>query len=392
MIGYVSSIWHEIFVMPITSTRERGRLPLALMAHDLLKRRENQVQDGQTSTPFDASRRPAQLADVAAAAGVSAGLVSRILRGDETVRARPATRDRVLAAAESLQYTPHQSAQALRSHLSGALGLVVHDIGNPIYAEIVRGAQREASRKGLGIFLSDADVIYQNSNALRALLAPGRIDGLLLQTGGYANDTDIVERLAGRVPMVLVNSASIGGVPAVYLDDYEAARIAVRHLLSLGHERIAYVGGRQESPTSSERRRAVMAEMMNAGLPTRSIESGWDLGAGRDAMGTILAEPGLRPTGLVVANTLVAGGVLVEARSQGVRVPEDLSLVSIHDVWLAEATTPPLTVVRTPLSEMGSTAVDCLLRISAGENIASVCVERPPLELVRRGSTAPPSS
>jgi len=333
--------------------------------------------------------RPARLADVAARAGVSVGLASRILRDDATVRAQDATQERVRAAARDLQYTPNEIGRALRSRVAGAIGLVVHDVGNPIYAEIIHGVQQAALERGVGVFLYDADAIGQDDRALRALLTPGRVDGLLVQAGGYETDQDLMRRLVGRLPVVLVNNLPMLGAPAVHLDDAGAARIATRHLLELGHTRLAYVGGRATSLTSQLRREAFEGELTQRGLtPVPAVESGWDMDAGRVVLTTLRRRRAPLVTGLVVANTLVAAGVVVEARRVGIQVPEQLSVVSLHDVWLAKATSPALTVVRTPLAKMGARAVEVLLGHEQGHPLVSEQVVLPRARLVVRASTA----
>ncbi|AZI56927.1 LacI family transcriptional regulator [Nakamurella antarctica] len=336
------------------------------------------------------SAKPPQLSDVAAIAQVSVGLASRVLRGDSTLRARPETRERVLNAAALLQYTPHRSAQALRGQSTGTFGLVVHDIGNPIYAEIIKGAQDAASAAGFGLFLADADDISARDAAYQSLVAPGRVDGLLLQAGGYERDEALTSALKSRRPLVLVNSTSPLEVPAVHMDNEAAARLAAAHLLDAGHRDIAFVGGWMGSPTSSARVAGLTSAMREAGLPAPlEFDAGWDMAAGRRAMANI-AESAVLPTALLVSNTFVAVGVLTEARLRGIAIPGDLSVIAFHDVWLAEAAYPALTVVSTPLREMGTIAVDALVRLTQGFEVGSTCVTSPGLHIVLRSSTGPP--
>lgn len=338
----------------------------------------------------EASGKPPQLSDVAAIAQVSVGLASRVLRADPTVRVRADTRERVMRAAALLQYTPHRSAQALRGQSTGALGLVVHDVGNPIYAEAIKGAQDAASAAGFGLFLADADDISSRSAAYQSLVAPGRVDGLLLQSGGYHGDEALIGALMARRPLVLLNSTSPLDVPAVHMDDFAAAYLAATHLLELGHRDIAFVGGWSGSPTSSARLAGLTGAMRDVGLPAPLIfDGGWDMTAGRQAMVRIVQSPRL-PSGLLVSNTFVAAGVLTEARVRGVDIPQAMSVIALHDVWLAEATYPALTVVATPLREMGRAAIDALVQLTHGYEIGSTCVREPGLRVVRRSTTGPP--
>ncbi|GAA2756457.1 substrate-binding domain-containing protein [Actinopolymorpha rutila] len=338
------------------------------------------------------TRRPPGLADVARQAGVSPSLVSRILRGDETVRAREDTRRRVLKAAEQIGYVPHQLARNLRTSRAGCIGLVVHDVGNPIYGEIVRGAQRAVSRAGSILMVADAEAITDQARLLQ-IAGGGRVDGLLWQMAGHAELDELVRVAARYVPVVLVNSESEGELTGVHLDDERAAELAMGHLLELGHERIGFVSGVPGSRVSERRRRSYRQALRAAGIRRHAawdVEGGWDPGSGHHAMERLLrARP--RVTAVLVTNAVVATGVISAAYDAGVHVPDDLSVVAIHDIWFAERLTPPLTVVRLPLEDMGERAAQVLLDEDASAGPASIAVAEPAPELVVRASTAPPS-
>ena len=335
--------------------------------------------------------RPPGLADVAARAGVSASLVSRVVRGDETIRVRDETRARVLAAAEELGYVPHLLARNLRTSRAGALGLVVHDVSNPIYAEIIRGAQRAVGRAESVLLLVDAEAITDQA-ALVKIAGGGRVDGLLWQMAGQAELDSWVMAAARYVPVVLVNSRAEGDLPGVHLDDAGAVHLAMRHLLDLGHERIGFVAGARGLDVAERRRTAYRECLDTAGIRRRAgweVDGGWDPGSGHDATTRLLAaSPTV--TAVLVTNALVATGAVTAAYEAGLGVPDDLSVVAIHDLWFAERLTPPLTVVRLPLQEMGERAVDLLLTEDGSGRPADVTITAPCAELVERASTAPP--
>lgn len=336
-------------------------------------------------------RHAVGLADVAERAGVSPSLVSRILSGAEKLRVREDTRQRVLAAADELRYVPHHLARNLRASRAGALGYVVHDVSNPIYAQIIRGAQKAMNAAGSVLLLVDAETVT-DENALQQLAGGGRVDGLLWQMAAGTEFDSLVRVAARYVPVVLVNSRGESDISGVHLDDAAAASLAIGHLLELGHERIGFVGGLAGSDVSDRRRAAYRSTLMDAGIRPRpgwAVAGGWDPESGHQATTELLSARSA-VTAVLVANAVVATGAVNAAAEAGLRVPEDLSIVAVHDLWFAERLTPPLTVVRLPLAEMGKRAVELLLSDQAGDAAVTEEIIEPAPELVVRGSTAPP--
>jgi DNA-binding LacI/PurR family transcriptional regulator len=333
---------------------------------------------------------PATIQDVAAAAGVSAAIVSRVLSGDTKLRVREETRRRVLDAATTLDYVPNHTAQALRLASSGAIGLILHDVTNPLYAEILKGAHRAADQAGYVVLLVEADELGRKEATFRRILGSGRIDGALFQAGGFEDDAAIRRIAQRRLPTVLINSYSAAGTGSVVLDDVAAGAVAARHLLALGHRDIGFVGGLTHSHQGRRRRRGVSLAMAEAGVRLRrrwTVEGGWNHEGGQRAFRTLLSREG-RPTAIVVANVMAAIGVLYEARALGVRIPEEASVIGIHDTWFAMHATPPLTTVRVPLAEMGRRSVLLLLEMLAGGAPRSIVVRDPLPAVAERGSTA----
>lgn len=339
------------------------------------------------------SRRPGgpSLSDVAKSAGVSPSLVSRVLRGDDRIRVRQETRTRILAAADELGYVPHLLARNLRVSRAGALGLVVHDVSNPIYGEIIRGAQRVLSEAGSVLLLVDADAVGEEKSLLQ-FAGSGRVDGLLWQLAGDAEFDSRVKVAARYVPVVLVNSRSVDDICGVHLDDGAAVDVAVDHLIGLGHRRIGFIGGNAGSDVSERRRTAYQRGLDNAGIKESAgwvVAGGWDPASGHQAAARLLREqPEL--TAIVVTNALVATGVASAADAAGLTIPRDLSVVAVHDLWFAERLSPPLSVVRLPLRRMGERAAEILLGDWEERPTGDVAITDPPPELIIRGSTAAP--
>jgi LacI family transcriptional regulator len=327
---------------------------------------------------------------VAERAGVTPAVVSRVLNADPTLQVRAETRERVLAAARELDYTPSHAARALRHQRTGALGLAVHDVANPLYGEIILGAQRAAAKTGHVLLLADIDGLARGDETFRRTVHGGAIDGLLLQRAGTASDRKVITTASTRIPTVLLNDRSATHA-SVALDDAAGTRTATQHLLDLGHTRIGHlrVGGTQRSGQRVRGWREALARAGAEPDPRWLVDGGHTVESGLAGMRRLLAGADL-PTAVVVGNVLAAIGALTAAREAGLRVPEDLSVVSFHDVLYAAHLMPPLTAVALPLRELGAAAVALLLERLEGAPPRQVVVRDPAPTLVRRGSTAPP--
>ncbi len=348
------------------------------------------------TTPGQGSRgRPrgrATLRDVARLAGVSISVVSRELNGDPVLRARDETRRRIQEAAKSLGYTPSHAARSLRLARAFAIGLLVPDVTNPIYDQLIRGIDDAADGLGYQVLLGRTERLQPESDFLRRLVGEGRVDGFLVQRMDETEAHAFAHLIEGSAPVVLLNSRGSRRGSAV-LDDAAGARLATEHLLELGHRDIALVGGDVHSHTGRARERGYLEAIKAAGMRRRSawmLHSGYSTEAGGRAIRALGLAGGRRPTAVVVANVTAALGVLRGAREIGLAVPQQLSVVAIHDSWVADYAWPSLTTVRMPLYELGREAVRLLHLRLMGERAMDVTVDHPAPVVIRRGSTAPP--
>jgi LacI family transcriptional regulator, galactose operon repressor len=325
-------------------------------------------------------------ADVARHAGVSQPTVSLILSKNPNARVAKATRARVLAVAKELGYRPNRLAQGLVHQRSFALGVIVPGFANPVYANIVSGAERVASDQGYAVLLCEAEQVNADEH-LRALI-DRQVDGVVI--AGVAASTLPSAELA-RLNVVLVNQPSDGHA-AVGADSHGAGRIAARHLLDLGHTRIAFIGPSTSLPAFRLRERGFADELRSAGLPPASDywqRAEANVAAGAAAMRVLLELP-LPPTAVFCATDVIALGAHKEASRAGLRLGVDLSIIGCDDIEMATLVSPELTSIRTPQRELGARAVRALIQRIEDDSVVAPTVQILPVKLVRRGSTGRP--
>lgn len=328
------------------------------------------------------------LRDVAARAGVSVSVASRVLNADPEVRAREETRTRVLDAARELAYVPNSVGRSLRRQRSQLLALVVPDVTNATFSDLNRGVESAAASQGYSVVLGSSASMLPENGGLERLLNERRVDGALVQKGDGSTLDDIAAMSFDRGRVVFVNAGSIDGVSTVALDDQAGGALAAQHLLDLGHRRIGLVNGLPSADTGLRRGEGVRTALAEAGLaPVAETTLGYGLDSGRAAAREMLSTED-RPTAIVVANVNAAFGVLLEAARLGIPVPGRLSVVGVHDVWEAEIPAPALTTVRMPMVELGERAVEMLLARLAGAAVRHDVVLDPPPSMVLRASTS----
>jgi LacI family transcriptional regulator len=259
-------------------------------------------------------------------------------------------------------------------------------------AELVRGAEAAAAERGVNLVLARATRILDDATWLRGVVASGRVDGLILQPPDGVRPEDILSMIGEPVPVVLINSTDTGPISTIVLDDAKSMRPAVSHLYELGHRSIGYIGGLPGSGPGGRRLQGFLSAAADLGLtvpPDSVLELGFTGPDGRRAA-RLLVEQGDMPTALVVANVDAALGALAELHAHGFRVPDDVSIVALHDVWYADAIWPPITTVKAPLNELGAAAVALLIDSQPSDHVVHRVVADPPPQLTIRQSTAPP--
>ncbi|RVX38080.1 LacI family transcriptional regulator [Nonomuraea polychroma] len=297
----------------------------------------------------------ATIKDVARACGVHVSTVSRTFSAPHLVN--PATRSRVMAAADDLGYRPNRAARALTTGRTFNMGLIVADIANPFFPPLIKAAQSQARGRDYHVFVADTDEDPRVEEELIRTFTK-QVDGVLLCSPRLSNR--MIERLAEDVPFVVINRR-IKGMPAVLMNVAQGAKLALEHLTGLGHRRIALVSGPIGSWTSNEMQ-GVAAEAPGLDLvffgPNQPTE------AGGLAVAADVAACGA--TAVLAYNDLVAIGLIEGLAAMEIGVPDQISVIGFDDILPGRLNRPKLTTVAMPAVAAGRMAVDLLLQ-SGGE-------------------------
>ncbi|MBO4274352.1 LacI family DNA-binding transcriptional regulator [Microbispora triticiradicis] len=329
-----------------------------------------------------------RLADIAAQAGVSEATVSRVLNGKAGVA--PATRQAVLTALDLMGY---ERPQRLRQRSNGLVGLVIPELGNPIFPAFAQAMEKSLIQHGYTPILCTQEPGGAPEDEFTEMLLDRGVSGIVFVSGLHADTTarmDRYTRLTDRgLPIVLVDGYS-DAIPAPFIspDDRLAARLAVQHLVDLGHERIGLaLGQRRFVPVirKIEGFSQAMAQLLGATDVEDLVQHSLFSVEGGQAAAGALIERGC--TGIFCASDLMALGAIRAARERGLSVPGDVSVVGFDDSPLMAFTDPPLTTVRKPIGAMAAAAVQTLLEEIGGTPAKHVELVYQP-ELVVRGSTS----
>jgi len=327
--------------------------------------------------------RPPTIRTVAARAGVSKSLVSLVLQNSPRVSEEK--RNAVLRAVAELGYRPDPVARSLAERRTRTIGVVIDDLSNPWYVELLDGLRPVLHEHGLRPLLADGRT---EPDAVQAL-ADLRVDGLVLVGTPTASAVNQVNSLGSPIPTVVAGTREpqLPTVDVVANDDYRGGCLAATHLVGLGHRRIAHIIG--EGEVGRLRRAGYEAVMADAGLDPESMAGDWTEGAGRRAGFALLGSPD-RPTAIVAANDLSAVGVLSAADELGLRVPEDLSVVGYDNTVFARLLRLSLSSIDSHIAEVGQVAGRTLTaRINGDKGTAGTRLLSP--ELITRSSTRPPA-
>lgn len=307
------------------------------------------------------------------------------------------TRSRIFDAARSLRYRPNALARGLRTRRTDTIGLIIPSLDNVGFSEVTHGIQSAAAEAGKLVMVVEAAAVQWIANGhvehYARLITDGRLDGLIVAFATL--DDQFVGYIAERnLPLVLVNRRTAGFHGSVVVDDELGSQMAVRHLIDLGHRRIALVGLEAETDTALRREQGYRKAMAAAHL---EVDEAWVAKAppneagGREAIAHLLdVRSEVRPTAVFAASLLGAIGVLAGIREGGFAVPVDISLIAFNDHPIAAHLSPPLTTIRMPNHRMGIEAVRMLLDAVEGKPVHDLMIDDRPEIVIRMSTAAPP--
>ncbi|HEY0004514.1 MAG TPA: LacI family DNA-binding transcriptional regulator [Pyrinomonadaceae bacterium] len=338
-----------------------------------------------------------RIKDVADEAGVSTATVSHVI--NKTRYVSEETRAKVERAIEKFNYYPNAQARSLASGRSNMLGVLLSDISNPFFPEVVKSIEAAAFERGYDLLLLNTNYDAERTSDYVRRLIQRQVAGVALMTSEL--DTHLIEELASKhVSVVFLDLGSAGELMSNLIVDYEVGiEEAVRHLVELGHRRVAYIGGPKRLRSAARRLQAFCDSFARQlpREPTPTIYEGdFQFEGGRRAAARMLSGPEI-PTAVVVANDMMALGALQECRAVGLEIPQDISIIGFDDIAFAALSDPPLTTICLPRAELGRKAVEALMAsIDHPEqqgvelHISTYLVQRGSTARVKAGETSAP--
>jgi len=339
---------------------------------------------------------PVSIKDIARVAGVSHTTVSRALRGsslisDETTR-------RIQETALSLGYLPSAAARSLKTNRSQALGIIVSSIDDPYFSEILQGIEEIAQGNHYSLFIAASQRSSDRESAIVQAMRQHRVDGIIICSTPFSSERSQQLSKYG-IPIVMVNNQAAEEYRySIYHDDVDGSRQVTRHLIDLGHHKIAYLGNSSSGRTTQDRLAGFRYEMECAALsfPNEYI---YEISGSEPEKGMLAAEHFLklpdRPTAIVCFNDMLAIGLLKALQQLGVRVPEDISVTGFDNIVFSNYTNPSLTTFDQPKRFIGQKAAELILSLLSSASDIHIPPQKIHVlkgRLLVRHSTAPPAS
>jgi LacI family transcriptional regulator len=330
------------------------------------------------------------ISDVAQTSGVSKSTVSHVI--NQTRFVEDDTRQRVLRAIQDLNYRPSSIARSLVSRRTGTAGLLISDVGNPFYPDVILGVEEVALANGYSIFLCNTGYDLNRGMKFIHSLIDRSVDGIMFMSSNMSIEM-IAEVYQNAIQMVVLDwgSANVSEMAATITIDFNLGILeAVQHLVALGHQRIAFAGGPASMWTAKVRKQAFLDAVQFCRPAIQEsilVEGDLRIEGGYQAFRE-LASLSPRPSAVIAANDLTALGILWAARNAGYRLPQDLSVIGLDDIELASRVAPALTTIALPRYEIGRLAMQNLLSLIR-EPLEPKNNQKVATRLIVRDSTAP---
>lgn len=302
--------------------------------------------------------------DIALAAGVSHPTVSRALNNHALVSEE--TRKRIVELAQQMGYVPNAAARGLKTNRTRALGVIMRQIDDPFWSEVLDGVDSVLHPEGYSLFIASThDERQREKEVVQAMVQRG-VDGVILLAPQFSKEQCNLLN-SYKLPMVMVNNEGAGECKnIIYNDDEYGARLLTKHLIDLGHKHLAYIGKRHGGLPNSDRLAGFRAEMQNAGIPVNEkfiyLTSGGHPMGGREGAEYLLSLD-QTPSAIMCYNDLIALGVYNYLQEKGLRIPEDISVTGFDNISIAAYLAPPLTTLHQYKHEMGEGAARMMLEV-----------------------------
>jgi LacI family transcriptional regulator len=311
------------------------------------------------------SRKPASLADVAARAGIDPSTASRVLNGRADQRVSEGTRARILAAAVALDYRPNSLARGLRLSRTRTLGIIVPQLENLLYAEIVAGASQAVRADDYTLLIVHHGEDATDGSAYRRIAEVNRIDGLIIAT--LTPDLVLATDLRGfETPVVVVHRKIEGIENCITIDSFTAVKRCIEHLIALGHRRIGFLARVTGYYNDTQRLAGYRAALVEAGIPVEEdliIHTPHTRTEAEQTIRGLLDRDWALPTAIFNVALIASAGIMSVLAERGLHVPDDLSVISLYDNPFAEVLQPPVTTMRMPLQQLGAAGATLLINI-----------------------------
>lgn len=294
---------------------------------------------------------PHTIKEVAKFAEVSVSTVSRVINNSGYVGEK--TRQKILEAMRTLNFEPSSIARGLVSGRTSTIGLLLPDVANPFFAEVARGTEEAAIKKGFTVILCNTDWSLEREKMYLNVLKGRAVEGVII-IGNRSPERDLIQELA-PVPCVFVDRKVVSHESYIWVDHERGAQLATEKLLSSGCTSIAHISGPRKSTSARARLSGYLKAMKAAHLQSNVLPGDFRFAGGYEAAKELFAreEP---PDGIFAANDMMAIGVIQAANELGVKVPTDVSIIGYDDIDMAKCISPALTTIRQPAHEMGKAA------------------------------------
>jgi LacI family transcriptional regulator len=331
----------------------------------------------------------ATLKNIALKVKVDVSTVSRVLSRNPNQRVSDKTKNKILKVAKDLDYRPNISARSLRVSKTFSIGIVVPQLDNPVFSEIIKGAERGALESGYSLVISYLEDGSSPDEAYKKLTNSNRVDGLLVTT---LNENSSILKAAKKstVPVIVLNRRVPGLKNSIFFDSALAANIATNYLINAGHKRIAHLSGQVNASTGVGRLSGYRDALAAANIrydPNLVEVSGYSIMGGSQATDRLLKNSKAKPTAIFALTLNVAVGAMMSLHKHGLQIPDDVSVISIHDAPIANALYPPLTTVRMPSEVMGYQGAVGLINLIENKQ-KKILLQIPPGELIIRESVS----